>query len=681
MPILSKIRRRLLGMPIGRLLAVILFLGFVPALLMGALFLHRAMRDVDIADQELSGIVAVQSLKPVESFLIDLPENKLWRTQNARKFAQVVENIRLRSNQETEALQLPERRALAAKLRRIGDGETIDALPELEILVRAIGDQSRLVLDPELDSFYLVGIVLSDSRAIAHATEAYQRAVKDADSIDDAKVLLAGQQLRDATRRMKIGANAALAGNENNLLAESAFVAAVNRTIERSSILLGTEPDNVWTARRVLDQANMQAWRASASALKDLLDTRKRRVMQGIWVSLAISIFAMSVVLLFAAAAIFALVNGVRSITHRLSALAMGDFTTAVPGTDLRNDIGTIAGALQDFINLSAGIEVEREQARRDLQQIVERVNSENETLFAKTRAQEANARSSERKTVERLARELEERVSAMLGQSQAATLQMDREAKEMANSARGVQSEAAVAVEAAGAIRSMMLEMTPQIASVARQIEHYTGSLTQANSIAEDAVTRVGAAHQRIEEFNNATGHVANMLELIVTVAHQTNLLALNASIEAARAGDAGMGFMVVATEVKALAQSTSEAAKAIGGQVGAMEKANQAVAQAFGDVVDVVHTVAAQSATVARGMDIQYTVIGQVEQAIAGAENDLQRMVSRIEAADQAAIGASNRSKEMLVVSHHVATQVEDVNRSVREFLTGIVAAQRAA
>ena len=106
----------------------------------------------------------------------------------------------------------------------------------------------------------------------------------------------------------------------------------------------------------------------------------------------------------------------------------------------------------------------------------------------------------------------------------------------------------------------------------VARAIEEISVSVNdiaqnteQASDMSAEGKVMAQQASTAIETLNQTTGHIEDILKLIMNISQQTNLLALNASIEAARAGDAGRGFSVVADEVKKLAAQTEEAANEI--------------------------------------------------------------------------------------------------------------------
>ncbi|MGL5839819.1 MAG: methyl-accepting chemotaxis protein [Sphingorhabdus sp.] len=672
----------MLAAPLGAMLAVILVLGLIPAIVMGGLYIKRGFADVAIIDKEYEGAETLAVLKPVETFVIDLPEDKERRIRLAKNLQQQVRAARLKHDHGATLLSKNEFALLERQLSLIAAGvDNVDAKGAYNSLVKNIGDQSGLILDPVLDTYYLMTITLNGGREIAQLNQDLADAYAQSSDPRDPLVVLARHALADAARELKDAANTAVKTSKYDFLANSNFLKSVNETITAANRMNSADEMDVLSARIALDKANTKNWEIATYSLKTLLKKRREDTIRQVWISIGISTAAGLLVIIFAAFVIIALADGVRQISFRLHDLSAGDYISAVPGTQYRNDIGVIANALQDFIELSGKVDDERIRAKQELEQTVAHVRKENEILMTEALEQQRKAAEQERETLSRLALDLENKLGTLLSGSRDAAQKMDQEAAAMADRSSEVKREASQAVEVATDICKSVGPVPEAVRTVANSLDEYTISLSEANRLAANAAIKVQSANRRMGEFTQATDKAANMLKLITQVAQKTNMLALNASIEAVRVGEAGKGFEVVANEVKALASSTRDTAAEIAAQIGAMEGANREVADAIYEIMQIVETLAQQSADVADGMNGQSEAIAQVHMVVSSTAAELAKMVVSIEAADDSATATRHRSSEMLLASKGVSENVGALDNSVRAFLRSVHNSQIAA
>ncbi len=672
------LRSKFLGISIGWTLSLILLLGLMPAVVMGRYFFTEERMHVSDIEREISGVELLRDIRPVGEFVANMPADPEARSKDATK--QLVKLQAVLSKYSNLDIDIEnESKLLITRLQLTSRNVEVEPLPAYVMLVKGIGDKSGLILDARLDSYYLMDMILIKSAKLSRTLEQLERSYPEFTGPKDPLFLIQRHQVADATRELSEAMTSALKVNANGEIERSKVPETTNNIVTAANELIGSNEVNLDHA--VLHDAIAKNWVVTSTVLESILVQRKEVIESDLKMGLAATTVAAVGVLLLAGLLILALTDGLRTISNRLADLSEGDYLSPVPGIEFSNDIGVIANALQDFIDLSGQIESERAGVQAELEYAVAKVRAENDQLLADALNRQAEASDIEREMVAKLAVQLESQVAGLLAESGIAAKQMKLEATAMNGSSNGVQKDATAAAHAADDIRKAVESVAPAVESVSRQLTEYTKSLGDAEGLATDAIARVDAANRRIGEFNTATKRAGSMLELITSVAHKTNMLALNASIEAARVGEAGMGFMVVAEEVKSLAKSTRNAALEISAQIASMEGANLAVTNAFEQVLEVVNTLASRSISVASGMSNQAEAITEVELAISAASSELSHMMQSIHSADDSAGAAIVRSNEVLAASENVSANFDQLDQTVRDFLSNIQNAQQQA
>jgi methyl-accepting chemotaxis protein len=336
--------------------------------------------------------------------------------------------------------------------------------------------------------------------------------------------------------------------------------------------------------------------------------------------------------------------------------LAGGNFDVVLPGLGRSDELGEMAGAVEEF-KLQAIAKAERDAAAQD----------------AQNRASSAARRTE----LIRFADDFEAAVGAIVSNVSASAVQLESAAGTLTRTAettQGLSSQVAGASEQAS---SNMQSVAAATEELSMSVDEIGRRVRESNKIAEAAVIQAEQTDGRIGKLSRAAQQIGDVVKLITAIAEQTNLLALNATIEAARAGEAGRGFAVVASEVKSLASQTAKATDEISSHILGMQGATQESVAAIKEIGGTIAQISTIASTIASAVEQQSSATQEIARSVQNVAQGTQEAAANIMQVNRGATETGSASEEVLNSAKTLSSESTRLREELDRFMANIRAA----
>jgi methyl-accepting chemotaxis protein len=360
---------------------------------------------------------------------------------------------------------------------------------------------------------------------------------------------------------------------------------------------------------------------AALEATAAQMDTRFNAMV------LSVSAVALLVLALGILGIAFGVIRPIVQMTTVMKRLAGGELTIGIPSLARRDEIGSMAQAVEIF----------KQAAHQNL-----RLQEEQKEATEQAAAMKRSALLDMAETVERETGSSVESVGAATREVANVAAGLTDLASNLSSNSQAVAAAAMQALENSQTVSAASEELSASIREIGSQIH-------RASSVTGHAVQSSKKAQDTIQSLSDVVSKVAEMSSNIGSIASQTNLLALNATIEAARAGESGRGFAVVASEVKSLSHQTANSTEEISRLVAEIRAATQATADAVGHIGSEINEVDQVATAIASAIEQQQAATQEIARSIEQSAQSNREVTSRIADVSRNAAALNDRATEV--------------------------------
>ena len=299
---------------------------------------------------------------------------------------------------------------------------------------------------------------------------------------------------------------------------------------------------------------------------------------------------------------------------------------------------------------------------------------AEVERANAKIEEERESAGRERRAAMVKLADDFEASVMGVVESVTSASSEVQNSSRGMTETAKGAGSKADAAGTAAESAASNVQTVASASEELSASIQEIGRQVNQSSTIAASAVEKGQKANEQVEGLSEAAQKIGDVVALITDIAEQTNLLALNATIEAARAGEAGKGFAVVASEVKGLATQTAKATEDIAEQIRGIQGATRDAVTAIKEISGTISEIDSIGTAIAAAVEQQSSATQEISRNVQEAAVGAQQAGTNITGVHEAIDETSTSAERMLEASTTLAEQADDLQTQVTQFLNQV-------